>query len=155
MGSIWYHGTSEVASASILEEGFHAQTYFTPELATALSQGGPYIFSIWFDEDPSLNWQWFTPVPIPPSRIISLRKFNVDVLWYNEKEDLRTTHGACKEIAKSQGHKDFSVCTNCNGCGQLLTKEEKALYLLPNGTYTKPPCRTCSVCKGYGYLTKS
>ncbi len=89
---IVYHGTSEENTKKILKEGFKEYSYFAKNLADAISMGGPYVFGVviehkkapeWFEH--FRCWQIRNKELIPPSKIVSLRKYSSEDLLINKK----------------------------------------------------------------------
>ena len=61
-----YHGTCTENVQSILDQGFKPETWFATEISSARFYGGPFIFSVEFNDDLNLwhgepwpdNWQF-------------------------------------------------------------------------------------------------
>lgn len=145
MGSIYYHGTNEENARSILKNGFKEGTYFTWDLHAALVMGGMWIFGIYLeDKSPEKSyWEWRNSEIIPPTKILYLRKFNIDCIYDNEKE---------KEKIKIIHHKErygenIIHCKKCKGRGQTNKIPEY-------GRLRDNKCDVCKSCGGFGCLKK-
>lgn len=150
--SIWYHGTSKESAEMILVGGFHVDTHFTPYITSALSMGGPYVFTIYFDTPPSDYWEWCTPAVIGPERIHSLRKFDVEVLYFNAEVDRAVHKQSLLAYWKSQGE-DVTYCDACEGNGELgIIKDGSGL--LPWRPREDSCIKPCIVCGGHGVMFK-
>ena len=67
---ICYHGTNEAAVKQILREGFLPDSWFARHMEDAVVYGGPYVFSVYFDDGlPPDYWQFHCPSAIPLVRI--------------------------------------------------------------------------------------
>ena len=76
-----YHGTTKKNAEKIKKEGFKKGTWFALHLEDALEFGGEYVFRIGFNDTVSqYYWQFQTLEKISPGRIISLKKYNTEVL---------------------------------------------------------------------------
>ena len=85
MSQICYHGTdSQEKADSILAAGFNEYTHFSDHLESAIAFGGLWIFEVIF-EDPPKSWQFVIWYRIPPERIISLKKYDVETIQENNK----------------------------------------------------------------------
>ena len=51
---IAYHGTCAENVQSILDNGFQPESWFAKEKDSAVSYGGPFVFSVWFADDPKM-----------------------------------------------------------------------------------------------------
>jgi hypothetical protein len=140
-GCIYYHGTDEKASGTIMEEGFKKGTYFTWDLHAALVMGGQYVFGVFF-KDKSINdyWEFVTAKIIPPSRILYLRRFDVSCLFDNDNEEIKM-----KKFHQKQDYGNVRFCTKCYGHGQLNKARVYAWYEGTNMIL-------CPSCIGRGYI---
>lgn len=147
---IWYHGTTKQNAQSILKNGFKKHTYFTWDLAAALTMGGDYVFAVFFPgKDTSTYWEIITTRKILPSKILHCYKFKSEEVFVNSKAILET--GKIEEFKKIYG-KNISLCKSCKGTGEQGIK--KVLQYLPRkmqGGYGK----ACVSCSGFGYLRKN
>jgi hypothetical protein len=139
----WYHGTTEQIAKVILEKGFRPATYFGKHMEDALNFGGAFVFEVFFETDPSANWQWRNSETIPPSDIHCLFRLAPTVLHWNP------------EVAKRQRllhlHEEFpgaELCETCEGRGQL--EEYPPLVRWPD----RPKVTPCATCHGYGALVR-
>ena len=143
MGSIWYHGTSEENANLILKHGFRPLTHFTWDLHTSLVQGGMWVFGVYFpDKDHTQYWEWRTQEHIPPERILYLRKFSVDCVYDNEKEDQAVALIRLREI----NGPNVVLCTPCKGAGQLNAAPKYGGWTVANLPIA------CNDCGGFGCL---
>ena len=55
---ICFHGTNKRTVKRILREGFRKGTYFARHLEDALEFGGPFVFSVRFEEDGFVGTNW-------------------------------------------------------------------------------------------------
>jgi hypothetical protein len=142
---LWYHGTTKENYLSILEKGFVIGTCFTPQLSSALSYGGPYVFGVLLTHDPENSyWEWITPEVIPPERIYYLLHYrNVDLLYYNQKESLRWRYA-----------NEEDTCTVCDGRGELNYPNDGHHLLPGGGKFSNRKIQVCPTCKGYGSLKR-
>jgi len=145
MGSIYYHGTNEENAKKILKTGFRARTYFTWDLHSALVMGGMWVFGIYFkDKSPDKSyWQHVCSKPISSSKILFLRKFNIECIYDNKKADKEMSL-----LVKKEYHGDnIRLCPNCNGRGQTNP-------IPPYGKLKDYGCDACEKCNGNGFLRK-
>lgn len=72
---ICYHGTTEENARCVLQEGFHADTWFARHLEDALEFGGEYVFSVEFDVEliPD-DWQFHVLSRVPVEKIQRCQK---------------------------------------------------------------------------------
>jgi hypothetical protein len=146
MGSIYYHGTTEENAQLILKKGFRKGTYFTWDLHSALVMGGMWVFAVYFeDKDPSKYWEYIIPKPIKKDKILFLRKFDVECIYDNENEEIRTREINFKEY----WGKDTVLCKLCQGKGQL---NDAPKYGGWGGRDPSYKIEVCNVCAGYGCL---
>ena len=89
---IVYHGTTKENADKILKEGFKEYTYFAKNLKDAIGFGGGYVFEVvmehkcaseWFEH--FRCWQMMNREHIPPSKIVSLKRYDKDEIFVNEK----------------------------------------------------------------------
>lgn len=75
---ILYHGTKfKYIADKILEEGFKEWSYFAKDLATAIDQGGKYVFAVVFlKSDLPDYWQVRCEDKIPAGRIVRMSKYS-------------------------------------------------------------------------------
>lgn len=147
MGSIYYHGTSEENAKLILKEGFKPYTYFTWNLHASLTMGGMWIFAIYFEDKSTEKdyWEWRNKEVILPDKIMWLRKFDIDLIYDNEKEQERV-----RFIWHKERNGDGIIhCENCKGMGQM---NEIPVYR--KGKNHDNGCDVCEICKGKGFLRK-
>lgn len=138
---IWYHGTNINVYKKILKEGFKKRTFFTNWMDTAIDQGGPYVFAVLFKDKPTTYWEYVSPRKIPESRILWLRFFPYEQLYYSKDNENIQRYAMLKE--DNPGKK---ICRNCKGRGQT---EEYPAHL---GWKERPTCTTCKECKGKGVI---
>lgn len=138
---LWYHGTTKEAYESIMRNGFTPGTYFTPYFNSAISMGGPYVFAILRQEDPTKNyWEWISSAPILPAEIHSVVKVDLELLYYN------------KSIQTKLQHPSGVYCKLCEGHGELAYPDD-GHHLLPRGCSWQSINReiiVCPDCHGYG-----
>ena len=116
-GSTYYHGTNKKNANKILKTGFKPGTYFTWDLHSALTMGGKYVFGIYFsDKKPKKDyWEWRNIKTIGPQKILYLRKFQIQCLYDNQKEQEKMSFAWKKEYYG----KNIVHCENCRGQGQI------------------------------------
>ena len=86
---IVYHGTSKKNSETIIEEGFKPNTYFALHLEDAIGYGGRCVFEVAHPKRLAKTWQFTCKEHIPPSQIISLRKYRLSKLFSDETQRAR------------------------------------------------------------------
>ncbi len=142
MGSIYYHGTNKEKAEKILSNGFQSGTYFTWDLHSALVMGGMWIFGIYFkDKEIEDCWEWISPEPILPDKILYLRKFSIECIHDNEN---------AQEEIKIINHKEeygdqIIHCTHCKGRGQMSPAPKY-------GGWQASPLVVCKKCRGFGCI---
>lgn len=67
-----------------METGFDKWTYFAAHLEDALAFGGPFVFAVWFPDEPT-HWQFRIRRRISPKRIKSLTVF-MSMTLYGEPQ---------------------------------------------------------------------
>lgn len=78
---IAYHGTCAENVQSILDKGFHPESWFAREKMAAVIYGGPFVFAVDFSDDPSMwhgepwpdNWQFHINGWHGPEHIINFK----------------------------------------------------------------------------------
>ena len=89
---VCYHGTPTKENAdAILREGFMVKTYFAKKnLMDAIIMGGPYVFSVVFDEsgfkgfESEDGWQFWLREPLGPEHILALNYIPYTTLYENK-----------------------------------------------------------------------
>jgi hypothetical protein len=148
---IAYHGTTSKNAKSILREGLKKDSYYTPFLDTALSQGGPVIF-IWYILDPvyeelilSGQWQFRT------EKIMSLDEF-VAIVHYKNVKLIHYNKNLNQELRIKDNPE---ICFYCQGAGELNYPDDGHCYL-PGGSSIRTmnirKIEQCPKCKGYGSI---
>jgi len=137
--SIRFHGTTKENAETILKNGFRPRTYFAQHLEDSLVMGGNYIFWVWLPEAEK-GWEYISNKRILPNRILTLRKFNVQKIYFSDKVNRLVK----RQFFKEQ-HGKFKFCTKCDGRGQLEKRD-----LLERGT--KKKLTACPKCQGFGCL---
>ena len=67
-------GPNKKNASLILKNGFNEWSYFTNQMDSAISFGGPYVFGVLFEKEFDY-WQYRSPERIPVDRILFLKKF--------------------------------------------------------------------------------
>jgi len=143
--SFWYHGTNKKTADIILKKGFKFGTYFANHLETALVQGGPYVFWIWFDKDPTKYWEYISAKNIHKNKIALFRKYNIRRLYDNEAILNKIRQHAIRE---HYGKTYIGGCKYCKGHGELTTRKHDE----PRNRKLKRVI--CPKCRGFGCFVK-
>lgn len=78
---VCYHGTDFETAAQILLEGFAPGSHFARHLEDALGFGGTHVFEVAFMTlEVGENWQFVEEKRVPKERIVSLKKYAVQVV---------------------------------------------------------------------------
>ena len=141
--AIWFHGTTPDRVESILKNGFDAWTYFGRGMEDALTFGGPCVFEVFFDKDPTEDWQWRSPEPVAASRILTVLHLRPKVLYHSEECAYRMRDHQFQEEDPS-----FRACVVCRGRGQL--EELAPLERLKD----VDKITVCRACGGHGSVEK-
>ncbi len=140
MSFTWYHGTTEDNHLEIQNSGYLQEgTYLTPYLDSALQMGGPIIYAIDLDKDPSNTyWEYIIPEDMLLTSVKSIRKINAELLYFN------------KEM-----HRIENYCETCLGHGELNYPED-GHFLLERGASFKHDreIELCPDCNGYGSIER-
>jgi hypothetical protein len=148
---IAYHGTTFKNAENILKEGLKKDSYYTPFLDTALSQGGPVVL-IWYVLDPvyeklilSGQWQFRTEKTMSPDEFVAVIHYkNVELITYNKK--------LCQELRLKDNP---DICPYCQGIGELDYPDDGHGYL-PGGSSLRTmglrKIKPCPKCKGHGSI---
>ena len=88
---IIFHGTTREKAEKILVKGFKPHTYFAKDLEEALEHGDGHVFEVLFEHKYAPEWfenfrcwQLKNKNRIPPSKIITLRKYSRKELFADE-----------------------------------------------------------------------
>ena len=132
-----YHGTNQENSEAILQEGFRSGTYFAMNMADALFMGGPYVFTVFVDQDFDPNvWQKRFDHTIEPHAIVLLIHMPPTLIHWNPQ-----TRTAVNRAEVKKAGREF--CESCGGRGQL----ENYPPLYRGGM----ACTSCDDCGGHGF----
>ncbi len=137
-----YHGTNKENAESILKEGFQPYTYFAQNMADSVYMGGPYVFSVFFDQEFHPDaWQPRFDRVIPPEDIIDLVHMPTTLLHWNPEAGARL-----KNWHFLKDHPDWTLCEPCGGRGQM----EQYPPFFPRNERSCTACEACEACEGFG-----
>lgn len=142
MMTTWYHGTTKKNYRRIKKEGLKAGTYFTPDLHSAITMGGSYVFGVVLDRDLKVShWEWISDREFKIFHFIL--KFDIKLLHYNKNENRKFR----EEFQKEQ---ERVFCETCGGHGEIDYPDD-GHFLLPRGSaWGNREMKVCPVCKGFG-----
>lgn len=112
--SLWFHGTDKDHADVILEKGFKSGTFFGKHMEEAYWYGGPYIFVIFFDKNPTDYWEYVSSEIISASNIFMLYHMEGTKLYHSKEVEKRNRYQFHKEV--NPGKK---ICAKCEGKGEL------------------------------------
>jgi hypothetical protein len=143
--SIWFHGTLRERAGIILKEGFKAGTNFAKHLESSLVMGGPYVFWVFFEKDPTDCWEYVSSKPVGPDKILLLRRYNIQRLYDNEDlaEKIRYLNHT------EQHGENINHCKKCTGKGEINDRA----WDEPRKERNKKLV-VCPDCKGFGFLKR-